>query len=59
MKNYQVIEYQLFSVLVCCWLIVDVTKKELTFGTSSYICEMFIMVKTHYLNILLVILFTL
>lgn len=59
MKNYQVIEYQLFSVLFCCWLIVDVTKKELTFGTSSYICEMFIMVKTHYLNILLVILFTL
>lgn len=59
MKNYQVIEYQLFSVLSCCWLIVDVTKKELTFGTSSYICEMFIMVKTHYLNILLVILFTL
>lgn len=59
MKNYQVIEYQLFSVLVCCWLIVDITKKELTFGASSYICEMFIMVKTHYLNILLVILFTL
>ena len=59
MKNYQVIEYQLFSVLFCCWLIVDVTKKELTFGGSSFICEMFIMVKTHYLNILLVILFTL
>ncbi len=59
MKNYQVVEYQLFSVLSCCWLIVDVTKKELTFGASSFICEMFIMVKTHYLNILLVILFTL
>ena len=59
MKNYQVIEYQLFSLLACCWLIVDVTKKELTFGASSFICEMFVMVKTHYLNILLVILFTL
>ena len=59
MKNYQVIEYQSFRVQVCCWLIVDVTKKELTFGASSFICEMFVMVKTHYLNILLVILFTL
>lgn len=43
MNNYQVIEYQLFSALVCYWLIVDVTKKELTFGGSSFICEMFVM----------------
>jgi len=59
MKNYQVIEYQLFSVLFCCWLIVDVTKKRTNLWDSSFICEMFVMVKTHYLNILLVILFTL